>query len=68
MNLFTAGQSASLIQFAIVISICFYLFIYLFIETQNIFDELKVEMKDMVIPAIMYNNLIFVYGFHGMTW
>ena len=42
-------------------------FIYSFIETQHIFDELKVEMKDMFIPPIMYNNLIFVYGFHGMT-
>ncbi|XP_044181331.1 leucine-rich PPR motif-containing protein, mitochondrial-like [Acropora millepora] len=34
-------------------------------KTQQIFDELKVEMKDMFIPPIMYNNLIFVYGFHG---
>lgn len=34
-------------------------------ESQELYEELKEEMKNLTMPTFVYNSLLHVYGFHG---
>lgn len=36
-------------------------------ESQELYEELKEEMKNLTMPTFVYNSLLHVYGFHGKT-